>query len=172
MATATIELPESADVLRRAALAGQPVRRTGSADQGDHPCLVSAATSDEALRLQAVDGLESLARAGVPSAIDALHACATDGSLAVRALSLAALGDIEGAGERRADAAARLAPDVRYLAELQRVDVRSVTQIADPHVHLRDADRDDRPPPDIDGHEPWPVSRRSTPRAGGGDHHG
>lgn len=174
MAAATIELPEAADLLRRSALQEPGARRPGTAEPGDHPCLTArAATSEEALRVQAVEGLEALAGAGVSAAIDGLVECAEAGSLTVRAVSLAALAGLDGAGERRADAAARLAPDDRYLAGLRRVDVRDVMQVADPTVHLRDAEREVRPAPDIDGREPWPVdSGRDTPRAGGGGHRG
>lgn len=174
MAVATIELPESADLLRRAALQPQSASPARTRQSGDHPCLESrAATAEEELRVQAVEGLEALAKSGVSPAIDGLVECAGAGSLTVRAVSLAALAEIEGVGERRADATARLAPDDRYLAGLRRVDVRDVTQVADPRVHLRDSEREGRPAPDIDGREPWPVDvGRSTPRAGGGGHRG
>lgn len=173
MAAAELPVAESVELLRRHALRAQRARPARRSNASDVPCVAARdLTADEALRVQSVEGLEQLARAGVPTAIDALAECAAHGSLTVRARSLAALGEFDEAGDVRADVVARLATDERYLAELRRVDVRDVAQVTDPRRHLTRDERDDRGVPDIDASEPWPTSGRATPRAGRTGGHG
>jgi hypothetical protein len=100
----------------------------------------------------------------VPDAVEALAGAVGATSLTVRAVSLAALNVVEGASEARDDSIARLAPEDRYLAGLRRVDVRDVDQIADPRRHLAKPVRDEHPVPRLDSDEPWPATRRPTPR--------
>lgn len=163
MAAAVAEVPESVRFLRSVAM--QPVTRTNVTGDGQPPCMQSRlVTAEEALRVRAVEGLEMLARSGVPDAVEALAGAVEASSLTVRAVSLAALNDVEGASEARERSVARLAPEDRYLADLRRVDVRDAGSVADPQRHLAHPGREDRPVPRLDSQEPWPASGRPTPR--------
>ena len=102
----------------------------------------------------------------MPDAVDALAAAVEATSLTVRAVSLAALADVEGGSEARDGAIARLRPEDRFLADLQRVDVRAVAQIEDPRQHLAQPVRQEHPLPRLESDEPWPASDRQTPHAG------
>lgn len=163
MAAAAIEVPESVRFLRTVAM--HPVT-TMNVVRDDQPvCMQSRlVTAEEALRVQAVEGLENLARAGVPDAVQALAGAVEATSLTVRAASLTALDYVEGASEARNDSIARLAPEDRYLAGLRRIDVREVDQIADPRRHLAQPVRKEHPVPRLGSDEPWPASGRPTPR--------
>lgn len=173
MAAAELPVAESVELLRRQALSAERAKADRRSDASGMPCVAARdLTADEALRVQSVEGLEQLARADVPTAIDALAECATHGSLTVRARSLAALAEFDEAREVRGDVVARLATEERYLAELRRVDVRDVAQVTDPRRHLTRVERDDRGVPDIDDREPWPATGRATPQADRTSGHG
>jgi hypothetical protein len=123
-----------------------------------------AVTAEEALRVQAVEGLEQLAAARVPDALEALTGATDAASLTVRAISLSALQHVEGGAEARAGALTRLAPEHRSLADLRRVDVREVAQIVDPRRHLAGEVRREPAVPRLDSAEPWPTQGKQTPR--------
>lgn len=171
MAAAVIEIPESVRFLLGVAM--QPESTKPPVRGADPACMQSrAVTAEEALRAQAVEGLEALARARVAGAVEALAVAVGAPSLTVRAISLVALKDIEGAGEARSESIARLSPTDRYLADLRRVDVRDVDQIADPRRHLVRPVRDEHPVPRLGSDESWPASDRSTPRKREAGSHG
>lgn len=163
MAAGALTSPESVPFLRQAALQTDDRERpTGAKDPACET--LGAVAADEALRVQAVEGLETLAREGVPGAIEALVDMVEAPTLTVRAVSVVALNDLDGASEARDRAVARLTPAFRYLADLHRVDVRDVPQVTDPRRHLSEPVREEHPVPRLDNTDPWPGTDKPTPR--------
>jgi hypothetical protein len=163
MAAEVLTTSDSVRFLRHVAMRPESRQRATEADE--QACVtLRAVTAEEALRVQAVEGLEVLARAGVPDALEALVESVDAPSLTVRAVGLAALTDVGGANRARDDAVARLAPEDRYLADLRRIDVRDVDQVADPRRHLTRPVREEAPVPRLGSNESWPIDGRPTPR--------
>jgi hypothetical protein len=124
--------------------------RSPDARRGESPDLLAGT----AVQTHAVEALELLAASEVAGAREALVQAAAAESLAVRAVALTALRDGNGSATHFESAQSELPRGASHLAELQRVQVSDVAQIADPTLHLRNHHQRTRTPPPLDTASP------------------
>jgi HEAT repeat protein len=134
--------PAALDLLSRVALNPQPLppvddgrRHAGS----EIDCAYGFATGT-LLALDALDGIEALADAGVAAAGEILVEAAGVDSNAVRAEALAALAARPERRDLFERASRRLPAELRHLAQMRRVPVAEIPRVRDPRVHLTGAE--------------------------------
>jgi hypothetical protein len=122
-----------------------------SPEESPEPHSFSTVAEETILRTTAVDGVARLAADGSKEAIEALFDFLHVPSLSIKRAAVQGLMSVRQGESLRGRIEERLCPEDRFLLDIRPIDVRKVTQIADPEQDLSDEGRKSNKPiaPDL-----------------------
>lgn len=117
-------------------------------ESSEDPHEFSVVTEETILRTTAIDGLEGLAAAGEPDAVDSLFTALAQPSLSMRRAAVQAILASPNGEQWRGRISEILPPEQHFLIDIRRVGISDIPQVRDPRVHLVEgAGEESEPPP-------------------------